>query len=321
MSKPVTILTGFLGSGKTTFLNQVLEQKPATRFAIVENEFGEAGIDGELIIKPDNEIFELSNGCLCCSLNEGIYDILNELSHKTEQFDELIIETTGIADPANVASPFFSHSEIKKDFPVKRIVCLVDVELIEDQLTETEEAIKQLAFSDIILLNKTAKVSKVYLEEVKYKLLSINPFIKFFEENGMVFPVAEIFETVRDADVKIEENEPKNHSHEHKHGKIKSFTFRFLEPFNDKELQMRLFGYLVFEAKGLYRIKGIINAKDVNHRLILQSVGQSLNISGGKAWQNDEIRESKIVFIGKDLDKAFFEELLRGCLAEKFDEA
>jgi G3E family GTPase len=315
MSKPVTILTGFLGSGKTTFLNQVLEQKGETRFAIVENEFGEAGIDGELIIKPDNEIFELSNGCLCCSLNEGIYDILNELSQKTEQFDELIIETTGIADPANVANPFFSNSEIKKDFPVKRIVCLVDVELIEYQLIETEEAIKQLAFSDIILLNKTSKVSEVYLDELKHKLLSINPFIKFFEEKGMIFPVKEIFDTVRDADLKIEENENKPHSHEHKHGKIKSFTFRFQEPFNDKELQMRLFGYLVFEAKGLYRIKGIINAKDVNHRLILQSVGQSLSISGGKPWETDEIRESKIVFIGKDLDKAFFEGLLQGCLA------
>ena len=315
MSKPVTILTGFLGSGKTTFLNQVLEQKSETRFAIVENEFGEAGIDGELIIKPDNEIFELSNGCLCCSLNEGIYDILNELSQKTEQFDELIIETTGIADPANVASPFFSHAEIKKDFPVKRIVCLVDVELIEDQLNETEEAIKQLAFSDMILLNKTATVSPAYLEEIKSKLLAINPFLKFFEEKEMVFPVNQIFDSVRDSDLKIEESEPKSHSHEHKHGKIKSFTFRFNEPFNDKELQMRLFGYLVFEAKGLYRIKGIINSKDVNHRLILQSVGQSLNISGGKAWEPNEIRESKIVFIGKDLDKAFFENLLKGCLA------
>lgn len=315
MSKPVTILTGFLGSGKTTFLNQVLEQKPDTRFAIVENEFGQTGIDGELIIKPDNEIFELSNGCLCCSLNEGIYDILNELSQKTEHFDELIIETTGIADPANVASPFFSNSEIKKDFPIKRIICLVDVELVEDQLTETEEAIQQLAFSDIILLNKTKNISEAYLKDLKHKLLSINPFIKFFEEKEMVFPVKEIFETVRDTDLKIEEIENKPQSHEHKHGKIKSFTFRFPEPFNDKELQMRLFGYLVFEAKGLYRIKGIINAKDVNHKLILQSVGQSLNISGGKAWQTDEIRESKIVFIGKDLDKAFFEELLRGCLA------
>lgn len=313
MSKPVTILTGFLGSGKTTFLNQVISQKPETRFAIVENEFGQAGIDGELIINPDNELFELSNGCLCCSLNDGIYDILNKLSQKTDQFDELIIETTGIADPASVASPFFSNSEIKKDFPVKRIICLVDVELIEDQLTETDEAIKQLAFSDMILLNKTANVSEIYLKELREKLLSINPFLKFFEEKNMLFPVNEIFNTIRDVDINLEL--PNTNSGENKHGKIKSFTFRYEEPFNDKELQMRLFGYLVFEAKGLYRIKGIINAKDVNHRLILQSVGQSLNITGGKAWQTDEKRESKIVFIGKELDKSFFEDLLKGCLA------
>lgn len=315
MSKPVTILTGFLGAGKTTFLNQVIAHKADTKFAIVENEFGEAGIDGELIINPNNEIFELNNGCLCCSLNEGIYDILNELSTKTDQFDELIIETTGIADPANVAIPFFSHSDIKKDFPVKRIICLVDAELIENQLIETEEAIKQLAFSDIILLNKTANVSEIYLKEIKYKLLAINPFIKFFQEKGMIFPVKEIFETERDADLKIEDIGLRSNSHEHKHGKIKSLSFRFDNAFDDKKLQMRLFGYLVYEAKGLYRIKGILNAKNVNHRLILQSVGQNISISGGKAWQKDEKKESKIVFIGKDLDKLFFEELLSGCLA------
>ncbi len=315
MSKPVTILTGFLGAGKTTFLNQVIALKAETKFAIVENEFGEAGIDGELIINPNNEIFELNNGCLCCSLNEGIYDILNELSVKTDQFDELIIETTGIADPANVASPFFSHTEIKKDFPVKRIVCLVDAELIEDQLIETEEAIKQLAFSDIILLNKTSNVSEIYLKEIKNKLLAINPFLKFFQEKEMIFPVKEIFETERDTDLMIEETGSKSKYHQHKHGKIKSLTFRFDQAFDDKELQMRLFGYLVFEAKGLYRIKGIVNAKNINHRLILQSVGQNLSIAGGKTWQKDEKKESKIVFIGKDLDKLFFEELLSSCLA------
>ena len=203
MSKPVTILTGFLGAGKTTFLNQAISERPEIRYAIVENEFGKEGIDGELIIKPDNEIFELNNGCLCCSLNDGIYDILNELSLKTDQFDELIIETTGIADPAAVASPFFSHSEIKKDFPVKRVICLVDTELIEDQLIETDEAIKQIAFSDIILLNKTSNVNPEYLTKIEEKLLGINPFLKVFTEKDMIFPVKEIFNTERDLDIEF----------------------------------------------------------------------------------------------------------------------
>lgn len=313
MSKPVTILTGFLGAGKTTFLNQAISERPEIRYAIVENEFGKEGIDGELIIKPDNEIFELNNGCLCCSLNDGIYDILNELSLKTDQFDELIIETTGIADPAAVASPFFSHSEIKKDFPVKRVICLVDTELIEDQLIETDEAIKQIAFSDIVLLNKTSKVNPEYLAKIEEKLLGINPFLKVFTEKDMIFPVKEIFNTERDLD--IEFNMKPGRRLAFNHGKIVSHTFYFDQPFNDKELQMRLFGYLVFEAKGLYRIKGIIHGKDVNHKLILQSVGQSLSISGGKPWADDDERQSKIVFIGKELNREFFEDLLKGCLA------
>ncbi|MBK9933535.1 MAG: GTP-binding protein [Cytophagaceae bacterium] len=313
MSKPVTILTGFLGAGKTTFLNQAISERPGIRYAIVENEFGKEGIDGELIIKPDNEIFELNNGCLCCSLNDGIYDILNELSLKTDQFDELIIETTGIADPAAVASPFFSHSEIKKDFPVKRVICLVDTELIEDQLIETDEAIKQIAFSDIILLNKTVNVNPEYLTKIEEKLLGINPFLKVFTEKDMIFPVKEIFNTERDLDIEFKMKPGRRLAFNH--GKIVSHTFYFDQPFNDKELQMRLFGYLVFEAKGLYRIKGIIHGKDVNHKLILQSVGQSLSISGGKPWAADDERQSKIVFIGKELNREFFEELLNGCLA------
>lgn len=313
MSKPVTILTGFLGAGKTTFLNQAISERPEIRYAIVENEFGKEGIDGELIIKPDNEIFELNNGCLCCSLNDGIYDILNELSLKTDQFDELIIETTGIADPAAVASPFFSHSEIKKDFPVKRVICLVDTELIEDQLIETDEAIKQIAFSDIILLNKTVNVNPEYLTKIEEKLLGINPFLKVFTEKDMIFPVKEIFNTERDLDIEFKMKPGRRLAFNH--GKIVSHTFYFDQPFNDKELQMRLFGYLVFEAKGLYRIKGIIHGKDVNHKLILQSVGQSLSISGGKPWADDDERQSKIVFIGKELNREFFEELLNGCLA------
>lgn len=313
MSKPVTILTGFLGAGKTTFLNQAISERPEIRYAIVENEFGKEGIDGELIIKPDNEIFELNNGCLCCSLNDGIYDILNELSLKTDQFDELIIETTGIADPAAVASPFFSHSEIKKDFPVKRVICLVDTELIEDQLIETDEAIKQIAFSDIVLLNKTSNVNPEYLKKIEEKLLGINPFLKVFTEKDMIFPVKEIFNTERDLDIEFKMKPGRRLAFNH--GKIVSHTFYFDQPFNDKELQMRLFGYLVFEAKGLYRIKGIIHGKDVNHKLILQSVGQSLSISGGKPWADDDERQSKIVFIGKELNREFFEELLNGCLA------
>jgi G3E family GTPase len=318
MSKSVTILTGFLGSGKTTFLNALLTAKKDKKFAIIENEFGQEGIDGELVMKPDDSLFEMNNGCLCCTLNDNIYDILSELNSRNQEYDELLIETTGIADPAGVANPFFGNSDIKRDFSVKRVVCLIDVALILDQLKNTEEAIKQIVFADVLLLNKTASVTEAHLNEIKETLEKLNPFAKVFRENDGQFPIDQIYATERDQDFKTG---GKDTSHDHKaghhhHGEIASLSFVFDKPFNEKELQMRLFGYLVFEAKDLYRVKGIIHAKDIEHRLILQSVGQSLVITGGRKWGQGEEKKSRIVFIGKHLDKWLFEQMLNGSLAE-----
>jgi G3E family GTPase len=319
MAKFVTIITGFLGAGKTSFLNEVIAEKSNIKFAIIENEFGAESIDNELIIKPDDSIIEMNNGCLCCTLNDNLYDILNELKQREKDFDQLIIETTGIADPAGVAGPLFNYADIKKEFPVARVVCLVDVALIADQLKDTEEAIKQIVFSDIIVLNKTQSVTPTYLLEIKDLMLKLNPFAKIFIENEKQFQVLEIFETTRDEDFKTNNkvtNVELQHSHHHHHhGDITSLSFVFDEPFNEKELQMRLFAYLLFEAKDLYRIKGIIQGKALNHRLILQSVGQSLSITGGRNWDENEPKQSRIVFIGKKLEESFFRNLLGECLA------
>jgi len=147
---PVTIITGFLGAGKTTFLNHLLQENTDSRYAIIENEFGAQGIDNELVLRPDETIVELNNGCLCCTLNENLYDILNELFDRRSEFDEINIEATGVADPTGLAEPFIAHPLIKKHFPLKAIICLVDAEQVEDQLKETEEAINQITFSDIL---------------------------------------------------------------------------------------------------------------------------------------------------------------------------
>jgi len=142
--RPVTILTGFLGSGKTTFLNHLLEQNPSKRYAIIENEYGQESIDSELILRAEDGIMELNNGCLCCTLNENLYEILNTLYQRREEYDELIIEATGVADPRGLADPFLNNYSIKKQFPLNRIICLVDAEQVEDQLRTTEEAIHQI---------------------------------------------------------------------------------------------------------------------------------------------------------------------------------
>lgn len=334
MSRPVTILTGFLGAGKTTFLNTAMAARKNTRFAIIENEFGEEGIDGELVIKAEDDIIEMNNGCLCCTLNDNLFDILNELHEREDSFDELIIETTGIADPAGVASPFYTYPEIKEAFPVKRVICLIDAQLIEDQLEETEEAIKQIAFSDILLINKTDTVSPEYILKLESILKTLNPFAKILTGSRGDLPVNRIFDMERDDDFKSgrktcshghkhdechlpHEDEHVHHHDHHHHGDITSLSFRFTEAFDDKELHYRLMAFLVFQARGIYRIKGIISARDVNHRLIVQSVGQSLSISGGAPWKENEERTSRIVFIGKLLKPEGFEELLRSCLAKE----
>ncbi len=325
MPKEVTILTGFLGAGKTTFLNAVLDIKSDQKFAIIENEFGKESIDSDLIIKPELGIIELSNGCLCCSLNGNLYEILNELNTREAEFDQLIIETTGIADPAGVAEAFLTDPILKKAFPLARVICIVDAHNFEMQLQETEEAIKQLAFADLVLFNKTQELSKENLDKILNLISVLNPFAKVFVQHENDYKVAEIFASFRDSEFKsITLNEVKTgenlafenikESKVHKHGNIVSLSFKFDKPFNEKELQMRLYGYLVFEAKDLYRIKGIISGKDLPYRLILQSVSTSLSITGGKPWLETEDKISRIVFIGKNLEQKDIKELLEACL-------
>jgi G3E family GTPase len=314
ISKPVTILSGFLGAGKTTFLNVLIKTKTKTRYAIIENEIGKEGIDGELIVKPEDGIVEMNNGCLCCSLNDNLYDILNELNTRAEEFDELVIETTGIADPAGVAEPFFVNADIKKAFPLKRVITLIDAELIEDQLQETEEAIKQIVFSDALVVNKTALVDKEYLANLKNILSELNPFASIFFENESEFPIDEILAIERDQDDKSLVKVKSSPTKLHKHGNITALSFVFEEPFDIKELQMRLYAFLVFESKDLYRMKGVFYGHAIQHKIILQSVGKNLSVVGGKAWQNDEKKQSKMVIIGKNLKSEFFYNLLKSCL-------
>ncbi|WMJ72615.1 GTP-binding protein [Cytophagaceae bacterium ABcell3] len=321
--RPVTILTGFLGAGKTTFLNALIEVRKNQRFAIIENEFGEAGIDSELILRAEGDIVEMNNGCLCCTLNENLYEILNQLFHKEETFDELIIEATGIADPAGIALPFLNQPAIGKAFPLTRVICLVDAELIEDQLKENESCIQQISFSDIILINKTDRVNPRYVQELVKVLAKINPCAKVFAGNKDKFPLEAILSvephksigssyTPNHGHGKKNNHQYTHHHHHHNHGDITSITFKFKEQFDFDRLYARLFAFLIFQAKDVYRIKGIIKCGD-GEGMIIQSVGK--NISTKKHPSSKECLESRIVFIGKGLEEKAYENMLRSCIA------
>jgi G3E family GTPase len=293
---PVTILSGFLGAGKTTFLNDILLKNKETRYAIIENEFGDQGIDNELVLRPDETIVELNSGCLCCTLNDNLYDILNELYERRSEFDEIIIEATGVADPTGLAEPFIVHPLIKKHFPLRAIICLVDAELVEDQLTDTEEAINQITFSDILLINKVDLVSEEYVTVLEGRLRQLNPLATIVKGHKDQFPKIDF---CRNHD-KLEEvllhsqknlthsseqsNFPVQKPHSHHHHKhteeVNSHTFVFDTPFDLRQLQLQLSVYLTFQAKQLYRMKGLVWLENEDQQFILQSVGKKLQRQG-----------------------------------------
>ena len=325
-SIPVTILSGFLGTGKTTFLNHILTENPKTRYAIIENEFGEQGIDNELIIRPEETIVELNNGCLCCTLHDNLYDILNELHDRRSEIDEIIIEATGVADPSGLAQPFISHPLIKKTFPLASIICLVDAELMFDHLAHTEEAINQISFSDILLINKTDTVDDEQVNRVRKKLQQLNPLAKIYQGSKKQFPTID-FQRSNDkleslltsSDTNHQQDnssafpvsKPHTHHHHHHTDDINSQTFIFEQPFDLKKLYQSLFVYLTFQSVGLFRIKGLLSIQNDQKQYVIQSVGKRLEIQEKRNWKPNEKRSSILVFIGKNLQRPGLENVLR----------
>ncbi|MET1055673.1 MAG: GTP-binding protein [Pedobacter sp.] len=340
-AKEVTLLTGFLGAGKTTVLNAVIAKKKDTRFAIIENEIGEESIDAGLILKGEDDIMELNNGCLCCTLNDNIYELLNNLWDRRDSWDHLIIEATGIADPANIAHPFLTSDNVKRGFDLKRVICIVDAELIEDQLKEHPEAIKQIAFSDLILLNKVEKVAAEYVKELQAILKSINPFAETLIAEGQNFQISKLFERERFANFYSnpkpvvtpkgifslgnaeKEKQPlvafgTSHNR-HEHSDIETILLKYKDSMNIEELEHRMMVFLIAQSANVYRVKGIIYSHHFQSRIVLQTVGKSLAISVGETWLPDEIRETKIVVIGKGLKLYGFDKMFRTCLYSPSD--
>ncbi|WP_316836189.1 GTP-binding protein [Pedobacter nutrimenti] len=336
VAKEVTLLTGFLGAGKTTLLNCIIAKKAEVRFAVVENEIGAENIDAELIVNTALPISELQNGCLCCSLSEDIFDVLNQLWDQRESWDHLIIEATGIADPANIAHPFLTNSNVRKGFLLKRVICVVDAELVEDQLREIPESISQIAFSDIILINKIEQVSPAYIRSLEQLLRRLNPFAVILSKPQTGFNVNTLFTYERFEDDLQARVEPIGASKRfslvpgkpveaksglmvsshirHDHSDIETIVLKYREPFELNHLQHRVNVFLILQSAGVYRIKGVIHVKGYPDKIILQTVGKSVAVHQGKTWETGEVRESKIVVIGKNLKVEAFDKMFKASL-------
>ncbi len=311
---PVTILTGFLGAGKTTLLNYILQQNHGYKFAVIVNEVGKIGIDGALIEKTDDDILELSNGCLCCTVRKDLVKGVQSLLKKGG-FDYLLIETTGIADPGPVAQTFLNIPQLQQFVRMDSIITVVDAEQIEKQMKETETAREQVAMADFLLLNKTDLVSEEQLARVEAKARELNPHATIFRTNQSQANLKEILDmNAFNVDQKLTvDPEFLNELQNRHHHDIQSFSFEYDRAFNVEKFEF--FIQKLSENERVYRSKGFLAIAGNPRRAIFHGVNNRFTIMWDRLWEKDEVRKSQLVFIGKELKEDAIRAELGKCLA------
>jgi G3E family GTPase len=319
---PVTILTGFLGAGKTTLLNRILKEDHGRRIAVIENEFGETGVDSEIIEKSEEQIVEMNNGCICCTVRGDLIRILGTLKEKRDKgalsFDRIVIETTGMADPGPVAQTFFTDEEIGSYYLLDSILTVVDAKHAPQQLDEFHEAQEQVGFADRILMSKTDLVSENEIENLSKRLKRMNPRAPIKKVNFGNAPIDEVLD-IRGFNLNaILELDPEfltDIQHEH-HDEVESFVFKSDKPFDGDKLEQFLSGMIQVYGPDLLRYKGVLWMKGNARRVVFQGVHMMMGGDMGKPWAKADKKSSVLVFIGKKLPKDLFLAGLEECLAK-----
>jgi G3E family GTPase len=314
---PVTVLTGYLGAGKTTLLNRILSEPHGKKYAVIVNEFGEIGIDNDLVVGADEEVFEMNNGCICCTVRGDLIRILDGLMKRKGKFDAIIVETTGLADPAPVAQTFFMDQDVSDTARLDAVVTVADAKWLSDRLKDAPEAKNQIAFADVIILNKTDLASPEELDAVEARIRAINPYARIHRTQNCAVPVEEVLgRNAFDLD-RIIELEPDflEEGHHHHHDEdMQSVSFRTQEVDPEKfmpwisELTQR-------EGPNILRCKGIVAFPNEPRRFVFQGVHMILDGDLQQEWKPGEKRESRVVFIGRDLDESAIREGFLSCAA------
>lgn len=319
---PVTILTGYLGAGKTTLLNRILTEKHNQKVAVIVNEYGEVGIDNQLVVDADEEILEMNNGCICCTVRGDLIRILRTLVFSMEQgkvkFDRVLIETTGLADPAPVAQSFFMDELLSEKFEVDSIITVVDSKHITRHLDNHDEAQEQIAFADVIVLNKTDLVSDSDLKTLEQRISNMNPAANRIHAQDCNINLSDIL-GINTFDVnrklEIDPHFLEDHHHHHHDDKVSSIAFREEKPL-DLDKVDHWMSYLVREkGEDLLRYKGILHIKGMEQRVVFQGLHMLFSGNPDRKWKKNEIRLSELVFIGKDLNKEELEQQFKNCIA------
>ena len=354
MSKiPVTVLTGYLGAGKTTLLNRILTEQHGKKYAVIVNEFGAVGIDNDLVVGADEEVFEMNNGCICCTVRGDLIRILEGLMKRKGKFDAIIVETTGLADPAPVAQTFFVDADVQENARLDAVVTVADARWLSDRLKDAPEAKSQIAFADVIVLNKTDLVSPEELREVEGRIRAINPYAKLHRTQRCAVKLADVldrgafdldrileiepdFLETEDHDHDGHGHDHHDHHHDHDHGHDHGHHHHAhghggAKHYHDEDMQSVAIDYpgevvaekfmpwinnlVQTEGQNILRSKGILAFKGEPKRFVFQGVHMMLDGDVQKPWTEGEKRHSRVVFIGRNLPEERIRTEFQACVA------
>ncbi|MDX2103652.1 MAG: GTP-binding protein [Alphaproteobacteria bacterium] len=303
---PVTVLTGFLGSGKTTLLNRILTEQHGKKYAVIINEFDELGIDDQLVVSADEEVFEMNNGCICCTVRGDLIRILSNLSKRADRLDGVLVETTGLADPAPVAQTFFVDEDVRARHRLDAIVTLVDAKHVLEHLDDQDEAVEQIGFADVILLNKVDLVSPEEADAVEARIRAINRFAPIHRTTNSAVDLGVLLNKgAFDLD-RIVRDDPHfldtgHHHHDHSDG-VTSVSFSIDRPIDPQKFESWIAMVLRLHGQDIFRSKGILNVRGASQRFVFQGVHMQIETRWGTPWRPRDARDSRIVFIGRDLN-------------------
>jgi G3E family GTPase len=313
---PVTVLTGYLGAGKTTLLNRILTYEHGKKVAVIVNEFGEVGIDNQLVIDADEEIFEMNNGCICCTVRGDLIRIIGNLMQRRDKFDHLVIETTGLADPAPVIQTFFVDEDIQSQLALDAVITVVDAKHIW-QHWDSDEAQEQIAFADVILLNKIDLVTEEDLTELERRIKEMNAMVKLYRTQNSDLAIESILGVKAfdlDRALEVDPDFLNEDAHEHD-DEVYSFAIVEDQPLDSDKLSAWVNELLQTKGPDIFRMKGILNLKDEPNRFVFQGVHMIFDGRPDRPWKPSETPRSEMVFIGRNLDEEAIRKGFRTCLA------
>jgi G3E family GTPase len=348
---PVTVLTGYLGAGKTTLLNRILSENHGKKYAVIVNEFGEIGIDNDLIVESDEEIYEMNNGCVCCTVRGDLIRVVEGLMRRPGRFDGIIVETTGLADPVPVAQTFFMDDDVRAKTELDAVIALVDAKHLPLRLKDSREAEDQIAFADVVIINKIDLVSPEELAQIEDIVHAINPAARVYKTSRSGVDLARVLDQGAFNLERALENDPHfleqghddhvcgpdcdhdhdhDHHHDHDHDHDHHHHHGAVSPIHDVTVQSvslrggemnaeRFFPWVqkVTQTQGpnILRLKGIIAFKDDPERYVVQGVHMIIEGDHQRAWKDGEKHESRLVFIGRELDREKLEASFKACEA------